>query len=170
MTASDIFLIVSTMIIGGLCGAWLYQTAFVPEYVENQEIAEIKDEQARQLTVFAEQYGGCNMIGSCPSFSLKANREYRYERDGELFQGKLPRELFKDLKRTLGEEKLKNYTTSVPEQQRNCTFYADGIDYSYDISIQDTAYAIDTCDTQFSNQTALGEALLSIWSYMADPT
>lgn len=158
MPKQQLFTILITLLMGMLAGAYLYVSGFASTY--NQ----LEDGGAKAAAVFtlqAEQFGGCGMVGTCPSFQLIADRTYRYipgAGDVEVYEGKLSKKVFDQL----GEMLLAADFSALNQPGSTCRAAFDGTDYQYEIIADGVLYELNTCNTQFT-ESALDEHLQIVW-------
>lgn len=152
-----------TFLTGLFAGAALYITFYAPQY-ETEPVPE-----RSQLVVIGEQRGGCALgPGDCPSFRLTDDRSYQYLTNGERTEGTLPRQIAQPLYETITTFRLRSL--AAPIDSDSCRSAADGIEYRYEITWENTRYVLDTCRTSLSHTSELQQQLLAAWEYMENPT
>ncbi len=172
MTLIDWFLFGSTFLIGLFVGMYVYLTAFVPEYFENQALEAVLDEKISTLRITGESYGGCQRAGRCASFELSGDRKYKYLpaiTQGELVgiqSGRLPKGLFDHILNIMEKADLPSLAQSVNKQ---CDNWADGIDYKYTVQLRNDFYELDTCFSRLDKSSTEAVNLAELFVYMADP-
>lgn len=166
MTRQQIFLLISTFVVGMVAGAYMYITGFAPNYDNN--IPQDESNRGGALSIRGEQFGGCEMVGVCASFELTANRKYRYIREHHLDEetpvamtGTVSRATFTELEEVLNNTDLMEL--KVPGN--NCNAAVDGIDYRYDIVVDGVSYELNSCGTEFYGSRLYNE-LLKLWGEM----
>lgn len=173
MELKDWILLIGTFVIGVITGVYLHFTIFIPEYVANEDLRELQEENAVTFVVTGEAYGGCQMLGSCPSFQITADRSYKYTpasaqgEVAEIVSGTLPRGLFGELSAAWEAGGPDVVARSIDPEM--CTHFVDGIDYEYTIRDETGLHELDTCYTRLNDDSALAAALESVFGYLADP-
>lgn len=147
-----------TFITGVFAGAALNILVFAPEF----KAAPV--EERSSLSVVGEMYGGCDRGGLCPAFRLEGNGSYRYLVDDEVSEGRLPRELVLETMSLLTDHRLVSH--AEPVEKDDCDSYTDGIDYRYEIVLEQNRYVLDTCQSSLSYGSELQRAFLKIWEYL----
>jgi hypothetical protein len=167
MTGRMYFLFGSTLLIGMLSGAYLYVTAFAPDYAAGISTGEDIDEEV--LVIEGEMYGGCSEMDSCATFRLVDGKNYDFisSSDAEIAKGKLSSSRRTTLLQILDHDVLEK--NSQMFENSSCDAYVDGIDYTYTVWLDGKTYELDTCTTALANNTTLQEVLLDIWYAMENP-
>jgi hypothetical protein len=167
MTGRMYFLFGSTFLIGMLSGAYLYVTAFAPDYAAGINTGEDISEEV--LVIEGEMYGGCSEMDACATFRLVDGKNYDFisSGDAEIKKGKLSSSRRTSLLEILDHELLE--LNSQPVQNDSCDAYVDGIDYSYTVWLEGETYDLDTCSTALANNQTLQEVFLDIWYVMENP-
>ena len=167
MTGRMYFLFGSTLLIGMLSGAYLYVTAFAPDYAAGISTGEDIDEEV--LVIEGEMYGGCSEMDSCATFRLVDGKNYDFisSSDAEIAKGKLSSSRRTTLLQILDHDVLEK--NSQMFENNSCDAYVDGIDYTYTVWLDGKTYELDTCTTALANNTTLQEVLLDIWYAMENP-
>ncbi len=172
MTGRDQFIMGFTFLMGVLVGGYFYVTSFAPTVanapgLSNHQATEVK------FVVSGEQYGGCQRLGSCPSFQLSSNGAYRYipvATSSELaavLEGTLPSRLRNELVTSI--ERANLGALAVSAQKDYCNSFVDGTDYVYQVRVPGVTYELDSCQTRFDTDGVLGRNLTAIWDYLAEP-
>lgn len=167
MTGRMYFLFGSTFLIGMLSGAYLYVTAFAPDYEAGISTGEDIDEEV--LVIEGEMYGGCSEMNACATFRLVDGKNFDFisSGDAEIAKGKLSSSRRAALLETLDFDVLEENSRTI--QNNSCEAYVDGIDYSYTVWLEGETYELDTCSTALAYNQTLQEALLDIWYVMENP-
>jgi hypothetical protein len=166
----DKLTVLSAFLIGIIAGSYLYLVGYAPEWGASQGVA--TEEEASDFVVIGEMYGG-DRAGISPSFQIEADGSYRYlpfsdnpEVPSPAVEGAIPRTLLRDLKTTLTDEVL--VEAAKPVTKETCAQMVDGIDYRYIVVKDGVEYELDTCATNFSDDTEAGKALSGVWEYFGD--
>jgi hypothetical protein len=166
MNARVYFILGFTFITGMFSGAYLYVTAFAPDYQQSdvEVVSEIDFKLQGQMS------GGCQMMGVCPSFVLNQNRTYEYipwyqlqEGEPEQILGKMDSKTFRDL---IDQIEVANMEALQKKNTLTCQSYIDGIDYSYRLIYQGEEYELSTCGMNFQN-SELASAFAPLWQQLA---
>ncbi len=162
---NDVIVIISALVVGLLSGSYLYMTAFAPTYQD----ALNPDTYTRPgaYTIIGETYGGMR-FGVPPTFRLEANGSFTYIPFAEdpnippaIVSGEIPSWLQEELAMALNPDSLES--ASQPITPEMCAQMVDGLEYRYQIMLDEMEYTLDTCGTNFTSDSALGQALLTIW-------
>lgn len=99
------------------------------------------------FAVTADAYGGCQMLGSCPSYRITSDGSYIYlisHRDArdERYAGSLSSSVRNRLRDAIEDT---SFVAVMDSTATSCEAARDGISYRYDITISDAIYTIDTC-------------------------
>lgn len=173
MELKDWILLIGTFVIGVCTGVYLHFSIFVPEYVVNEDLSKLQQAAESDFQIVAQMYGGCQMMGTCPSFQLSGNRVYKYvpQTDrGEVaavYEGKLPRVLMTQIEAAWIVANPEDVTAAISKEW--CAHWSDGIDYEYIITDTDGTYILDTCYTDLAPDSDLAAALQSVFRYLDDP-
>lgn len=166
MKKSDLVNILFTFIVGLVAGVYLFFMGFAPTTAVIEDTVE---EIGVSLTITGEAYGGCDMVGTCPSFNIADNGQYRYAYTPRgataqvLREGTLPLAMQNDLERYAITPALERF--SEPIEPIMCESYRDGIDVRYSIVLEDEVYVLDSCGTNVNADTMLWQTLAQLWSY-----
>jgi hypothetical protein len=166
----QLYLVLGSSFLMGLCaGVFLYLTVFAPEYKAILD-APKSTLSSGEDTIEGSMYGGCERADACASFTLSSNRSYQYlaTPQSEVQTGKIARELGESLFGELSEATLQK--ASAESSNTNCASYADGLDYWYDVTFEETTYTLDTCTTALATHTRLQESLQEMWRFLQNPT
>lgn len=166
MKKQDLINIIFTFFVGFFSGAYLYVAVFAPTVQQAETVIE---EIGEAFVVTGEAYGGCDRVGSCPSFQIADGGEYRYiylPRDANsqaLREGTLPLDI---------QQKLRRYATagvlteqSVRIDPAMCESYVDGIDVRYKIEIGESSFVLDSCGTDVDAESRAWIELSGLWDY-----
>ncbi len=160
----DVLALLITFMFGVFTGGYLYLTAFAPQFDTFTGNTEAIYED---LVVVGNQYGGFR--GVPPSFQVLKDGSFRYLGFAETTEtavakeGVVPSVIWKEVKKTLDANTL--YTESRKIEATACDSYVDGVDYRYEITRESVIYSLDTCGTNFSNDSATAIALDKLWNY-----
>jgi hypothetical protein len=164
----DLIIMVMTFFVGIFAGFYLYTTAFAPEF---DEFVGQTEEVYDDFVVEGTQYGGDRMGGAAPSFQLLENGSYRYlpyvgpDEVAEAQEGSIPRALLNEVKQVLTTEALE--IASGPVVRGDCMSYVDGLDYTYDVTLDGVNYTLDTCTTALTASSLVSTTLDKLWNYFA---
>lgn len=163
MAARDWFLIIFTFALGFICGVYLYTNNFQPYYVPDTVPEQVSSDD---LSIIAVTYGD-GMVGD--SFRLEADGNYNYRsaRASARATGELPGALLQRVEAAVERADLASFATATTRE--SCASATGGTDYEYNLEYDATEYTLDTCTTNFSNDTELGTVLLAVWQYLDDP-
>lgn len=132
-------MLVLTGIIGYLCGAWLYLTVFVPEYIENPYLNKLIAENTPVFTINAEEYGECGPYDDCRAFSVEGNKTYRYQDyRGDFYDGQLSTVQVNNILAALENGTLAGRDEVCFDYEKNHTRYS--------IYYNENYYVIEACD------------------------
>lgn len=153
---------------GMISGAFLYLTVFAPSY--ESDIDTTESIGADRVVVQGSMYGGCMEMDMCASFKLVDDRSYNYLEytDAEIEKGKIPSEMSDVIFSYIGSNAFFNDTKKAASD--SCDSFVDGIDYRYEVTLDDEQYILDTCNTVFLYDTAAQNLLLQTWEFMDNPT
>lgn len=166
MKKQDLLNILFTFVVGLVVGVYAYFAGFAPT---TAVIEDTVQEIGQSLTVTGEAYGGCDRPGTCPSFNIADNGNYRYSYTPRgataqvLREGTLPLKIQQDLKRYATAVALEQFSQSVDPVM--CESYADGIDVRYIIELEDEVYELDSCGTDVNADSLLWQTLAQLWNY-----
>lgn len=164
MKKHDVLSILVTFLVGFFAGGYFYLTNFAG-FVSAVETPDA--EKIAVFTIVADVYGGCR--STCPSFQIQNDGTYRYlytpaaGEDKVMRKGELPPSVMRELRRVVTEAELERQ--SVPTQPAVCDSYVDGIDVTYEITLDGMVYTLDSCGTAVSGSGELWVGLQSIWDY-----
>lgn len=147
-----------TFLTGMFAGAALYILVFAPEF-KASPVAE-----RGGTSIVGEMYGGCSFGDSCPSFRLEDDGSYMYLMGGERTKGRLSRELSLEVFSLVSDHRLASHAAQV--EKDDCDSYTDGIDYHYEIMLDQKRYVLDTCDTSLSYGSELQRSMNRVWQYL----
>lgn len=141
------FILFSTFFIGVLSGVYVY---FISQPSEPLfDFGGNNEAITRGFEIIATAYGGCQMLGDCPSYRIGDDASYRYlisSRTGsdELYEGMLSSSDFTALKRALSGINFEAVEQST--FSGSCPAAYDGPAYIFEIIIGGERYIIDTCE------------------------
>lgn len=170
MKARDWFILTFSFGIGAFCGLYLYVTVFKPAYDKDTLPEEIA---AGDLSIIGIEYAEGSENPAY--FRVKEDGSFDYiERnspDDEKMTGNLPDDLFNRLINGVGEADLENLSLGniSPDTNVICAGAGGETNYEYNIVYEEVEYTLDTCVTNFSNDTALGQTLEDVWQYLESP-
>jgi hypothetical protein len=157
-------LLATTFLIGGVAGWYLYITAFAPQF---DHLVGQTESVYEDLVVIGEQYG--TQGASTPSFQVLKDGSFNYvtynAATGEAShkEGTLPRSLWTSVKTDLSRTKLETLQKPVPDV--TCAPTADGVNYSYDVTLNSVVYTLNTCTTDLAHDAAAIATLDKLWTY-----
>ncbi len=165
MKKQDILSIAITFVIGMLAGGYLYLVGFAPQFdkLTGQTASDYND-----LVVEGNMYGGFRS-GTPPSFQIMKDGSFRYlplatgDEAVVAKEGVVPGDLWTAVKADLTSSEL--YLRSQTVTPATCASYVDGIDYRYDITLNNVIYMLDTCGTDFTSDSAVALSLEKLWAY-----
>lgn len=166
MKKQDLINIIFTFFVGFFTGSYLYVAAFAPTI---ETVETVVEEIGEDFIVTGEAYGGCDRAGSCPSFNIADNGEYRYvylprgATSQALREGVLPIDRQQNLRRYATPETLQE--ASQPIDPVMCESYIDGIDVRYWVQVGENIYQLDSCGTTIDPNSPLWLELSSTWEY-----
>lgn len=161
----DIIVMMVTFAVGFAAGFYFYTTAFAPQF---DELTGQTDEGYADFVIEGSQYGG-DRAGTAPSFQLLENGSFKYLPyviEGDVVdatEGTLPRALLTEVKQVLTKEALEIAGGTVV--RGDCLSYVDGLDYSYQITLDSVRYTLDTCTTALTVDSLVNATLDKIWNY-----
>jgi hypothetical protein len=155
-------LLVTTFIIGMVAGWYLYITAFVPHF--NQYVGQT-EAVYEDLVVVGDQHGG-RRTGMAPSFQVLKDGSFNYVTQGtDGREGSVPGSIWNGVKSALTRAKVVDLARPVSGEA--CASDADGIDYTYTVTLQGKDYVLDTCSSNLAHDAATKAALDKLWNYFA---
>ena len=133
-----------TFVVGLFTGIYAFFVTSGPRDVEIEEPVVTED----SFEIVADMYGGCQMLGMCPSYRVTETGEYTYivhMRDGEdqRFEGTLSETQLEDLVVLIEETDLEELEDTIFEGA--CPAAFDDAAYTYAIVTNGGAYDFDTC-------------------------
>ena len=164
MDDRDTLALLITFWFGFAAGFYLYLVGFSPNYS-----IDLSGGTTDTFSVVAEQYGGCEMAGSCALYRIDGIGSYRYSPGGRpgaqqtFLDGELPPVLFQELVTSLENSDLESFSELV--EPVSCASYVDGEDVFYTVTIGVAEYELDTCGTNFSHRTPLGDMFVKLWDF-----
>lgn len=168
MEIRDWFILVSTFFVGAFSGIYLYMTAYAPTYEDRNIFDEIDEVPETPFDVFAFQYGGLLPEEyENATFEVDNTGTYTYMSgglDSKVYDSLLPEVLRKELHDAIAVADLDALSTEVVSK---CT--PDQTGYEYSIERKEVEYILNTCTSNFSHETELGETLKKMWQYMGAP-
>jgi len=168
MTGKIYLLLGSTFLMGAFAGAYLYVSVFAPAYESDIATSEAVDEDT--VVIEGQMYGGCLRSGACASFKLIENGSYSYlaAPDAEVENGKLPKDVNEEIFDAVGTDTFFNATDEISKDF--CSSFADGSDFTYEVTLGEETYTLDTCKTTFAYDDELQASFLNVWNFMQNPT
>lgn len=161
------FVLGSSLVMGMLTGGFVYLTVFAPEYKNaTQEIPKLFVTK----TIDASMYGECIEHNACASFSLTDDRSYKYllSPDSEIVKEAIPVDLNRTIFSILTEEVLEKESKQLEDV--NCNDDIVGLEYTYEVTVKQKTYTLDTCRTALATNKPLQTQLREVWSFMEHPT
>jgi hypothetical protein len=158
MKAADWGVLILTFFTGVAVGFFVYFTGF---RAIDEKITITPAKADFEITVSA--YGGCAMLGTCPSYRLSSDQTYTFIAGGvsdepvEPQTGILEKADVQTLTSLLANTDLKKQ--SQPLSADMCDSYIDGIDMTYVIDCKGVLYTLDTCTTAVDVDSSLVEYL-----------
>ncbi|MDC1205639.1 hypothetical protein N8083_02210, partial [Candidatus Pacebacteria bacterium] len=170
MKPRDWMILFFTFAVGLLSGMYVYVTSFKPIYEEKNGVDTIPTTLV--LSIIGVTYGGMTPDNyNHPTFKVNVDGSYSYFAGGstksEKTTGTLPKSLFNTVASIIETSDLEALSTLVPNKE--CALYADGIETEYNIEVEGVEYELDSCATDFDNDSELGNALSEIWKYVDEP-
>tara|TARA_B100000508_G_C11461072_1_gene279285 strand:- start:816 stop:1331 length:516 start_codon:yes stop_codon:yes gene_type:complete len=162
MKKQDVLSILITFSMGVVAGIYIYFTGFT---VILFSITASDEERANRFVVQAESYGSCG--SNCPSFQVKADGSYRYLFVPEVGQaevlreGELTRGTRNALRRSLNDISLERQSENV--ESIDCLSQGEGIDVTYEITLDENNYVLDSCGTAVDWDGSIWLALNEVW-------
>jgi hypothetical protein len=138
-------ILILTFIVGLMTGVYAFFVVTGPEEVRT----EVPREEAEDgFVITSDMYGGCQMLGACPSYRIVDTGDYIYisrerEDTDERFEGSLSRAQLADLETLLRSADLEEIEDSIFTE--TCPSAFDGAAYTYEIVYGGEEYDIDTC-------------------------
>ena len=154
--------IVATFLFGFFVGVYLYITGFAG-LVTRIGVQDVSD--VAELTIISDAYGGCK--DTCPSFQVTNDGSYSYLHTtsvsvGQVMdQGTLPRKVRAELRTYLIASELKKQSEEIEPSE--CNSYLDGIDVTYNVTLDGVGYTLDSCKTNVDGTSKMWLALTKIW-------
>ena len=148
-------ILIATFIVGFFAGVYLY--FFTRQPIEPKP----EDGTARGFEITGDQYGGCQLVGSCPSYRIEENGRYTYisgvgTDETSRFEDRISESRVKDLAELLRRTDLESIEDS--EFSGTCPAAFDGPAYRYEIRTEGVTHVVDTC-VEDVNNTPLFETL-----------
>lgn len=176
MKKQDIITILSAFLVGIVAGSYLYVVGFLPQVAKIEEFLPGMEDTAvatmEAVAVAGEIYGG-RRVGTPPSFVLMADGTYIYtaatdsaDASGQVQSGQLPLLLQQEVATVLTARALAAAAVEVTPD--TCAMFADGVEYRYRVTRDETEYLLDTCGTDFARESAVGMVLEKLWQYFEE--
>ncbi len=165
MKKQDIISLAVTFVIGLVAGGYLYLTGFAPQL---DKITGQTDEVYGDLLIEGSQYGGFR-AGIPPSFQIRKDGSFGYVgfisegETGATKTGTLPRPLWSEVQAAMVSGAL--YTAATAVVTDSCASFVDGVDYRYEIELNNVLYTLDTCGTNLLLDTPMRQTLDKLWNY-----
>jgi len=167
MTKQEKLSIFITFLVGFFVGGYLYLSNFA-FFLAKLTVPEMKTvETPASFIIVSDAYGGCR--SACPSFRLLSDGTFRYiytpsaGADQVIRQGVLPLTYIRELQTVLTATELTR--ESRPLEPAFCNSYTDGIDVSYQITLNGMLYKLDSCGTAVEGEGQVWKTLGGIWTY-----
>lgn len=137
------FLIGSTFVIGFFAGVFIFFSS------RGEVEVTTGTDFSGDFAITADAYGGCQMLGACPSYRIEGSGDYMYiqtsrESGVERFEDELTRDEVRELESLIAEEDLAALEDTV--FTGTCPSAFDGLGYTFVITTEDAEYEIDTCE------------------------
>ncbi|PIR86008.1 hypothetical protein COU14_01175 [Candidatus Kaiserbacteria bacterium CG10_big_fil_rev_8_21_14_0_10_44_10] len=164
MKRDDWMLLSLTFLTGLAIGMYVYLMAFKPIYVPDN--LNDTETEAGEWSLVAKRYSDGSSRYVEPSFRVLSDRSYVYLPGGNSdsalspIEGKLSSGLMRDLREY--DDELVAYI--YPPLQPNCPSARGGYDYEYRITVDNTVYLLDTCETALGQSSELAVLLQEAWS------
>lgn len=135
-------IILSTLVMGFFTGVYVY-------FLTRTQVEEPIDQPTRDgFIIVADVYGGCELLGTCPSYRIDEDGDYMYvvrERGSEdlRFEDSLSEQRRDELEALLRSTDFESIEDS--EFQGTCPVAFDGPAYVYTIEYEGEDHDIDTC-------------------------
>lgn len=138
------FLLVSTFLVGMISGMYVYFVSRSTEPVFDFP----QNETTGGFEVIVDAYGGCQMLGECPSYRITADGSYIYlvshrNAADDQYEGYIESDAFDALENAVQNAPLERVAAS--EFSGTCPIAADGAAYRYEIRVGETSYSLDSC-------------------------
>jgi hypothetical protein len=165
MFRQDKISIAITFVIGLIAGSYLYLTGFATTF----ELPEVDDSEIYAgLVITGDFYGVCDVDDACISFQLLENGGYRVivgNRENDLIkEGVLPRGIRLELEKSLDKESLAEFSKSLTVSSCNFDIETEN-NYSFTISLDETEYTLDTCETAIDYESSAWASLVKLLNY-----
>jgi len=118
------------------------------------------------LVIEGGSYGNCESTDGCLSFQLLSDGSYIVLPDAENSKSKdgfIPALLSRELQSALIQSELK--AQSKKQTFASCVSDEDGVDYSFNITLEGEEYVIDTCKTAVKYNSPAWLALAKLWNH-----
>lgn len=150
------FILFSTFLVGMATGVFVYFVSGLSEPLIDLG----GDELTSGFEITGDTYGGCQMLGVCPSYHINEQGQYifivlRREGEDERREGTLSPLELKELKSRLKEAPLGSVANS--SFTGACPIAFDGLAYVFEVRVGEDSYRIDTCE-----HDTKGEALFDL--------
>ncbi|MBX2866678.1 hypothetical protein KTR10_01835 [Candidatus Kaiserbacteria bacterium] len=136
------FTLVTTFLVGFIAGSYIYFVTedALPDFFAGTDVPDFE--------IIGDAYGGCQMLGACPSFVLRDDGTYIHQipqRGGtpintESRLSSVDRSEVRELLRATNLARIEQSTFSG-----TCPIAFDGLAYRYRIYIGETRYDLDSC-------------------------
>jgi len=142
--------LVLTFFMGLLSGSYVY-------FITTDDTPQIFSggNQTGAFEIIGDSYGGCQMLGACPSYIIREDGSYSYLipkrgeepllREGELSRAEV--RALKDLLRSINLAKVEASTFTG-----TCSIAFDGVAYRYEIHIGEMRYRVNTCQNDVQGE------------------
>lgn len=167
MSRQDKLSILITFLVGFFVGGYFYLSnfAFLLSKVTVPEIDSVAEPAS--FIIVSDVYGGCR--SACPSFRLLSDGTFRYiftpeaGADQVIRQGVVPTAFVEELRAILTPAALTRESRLI--EPAFCNSYVDGIDVSYDITLNGELYTLDSCGTAVDGEGLVWVTLGGVWTY-----
>jgi len=136
------FTLVTTFLVGFITGSYIYFVTedTLPDFFAGTDVPDFE--------IIGDAYGGCQMLGACPSFMIQDDGTYVHllpQRGGSptRTEERLSSGERGDIRALLRETDLARIEAS--SFTGTCPIAFDGLAYRYEIYVGETRYRLDTC-------------------------
>lgn len=167
VTKEQKLLLLSTFVVGLVCGAYLYLTVYAPKFKEGffpDLPVTVRD---GDVSIRAAQYGDCISSGlTCPSYELDVEGTLFTtpptppQNEAVIYELPQKTDTLDALYAAITAAPISEY--SVPSANETCT-HTEGDNYRYVLFLGKENFILDTCRTNFPKESELAAALLSFF-------
>lgn len=141
----------ATFIVGFVAGMYVY---FIAAHTPPESTDPVGVGQREGFEVIADAYGGCQMLGQCPSYRIDETGNYDYlytKADGETERES---DMLSQNRRTQLQTQIENADLAALETTEfvgTCPAAYDGAAYTFEIIRDKERYAFDTCEEDLAS-------------------